>query len=361
MEELQLTLTPSRVDQRNNGIMLSNWRVGQTLSALVVDRMPNGSSLLSIAGQSFISPSDIPVQPGNRVYLEVQKTAPHLIFKLRLEDPAPAPRVPSAVLGGTLAIESKLASGALAKLLSFVSSNAGLQKQISASGLLGQLFSQLKANSLHGSRIDASALHRHFILSGIFTEAQWLAQRGHEAAKSNKSLLLAINDHIHKISSRASPGSPSPANIRQLLSLIDSALSSITQNQIVSISDANAHPKWSLTVPFEWRNEYQEIDVEVRRGTDQGNEDEETWTVSLRIELPELGGLELEVGLKGGRVSVRFAADDAAITHFEPSLEYLTNQLIMAGLKVDSVSAKRVEFEKTRGFQAQKNGVSVFA
>ena len=53
MEELQLTLTPARVDQRNFGLMLSNWRVGQVINALVVDRMPSGGMLLSAGGVSL--------------------------------------------------------------------------------------------------------------------------------------------------------------------------------------------------------------------------------------------------------------------------------------------------------------------
>ena len=49
MEELQLTLTPARVDQRNFGLMLSNWRVGQVINALVVDRMPSGGIVSTAA------------------------------------------------------------------------------------------------------------------------------------------------------------------------------------------------------------------------------------------------------------------------------------------------------------------------
>ena len=61
MEELQLTLTPARVDQRNFGVMLSNWRVGQVINALVVDRMPSGNVLLNAGGREFVTPLDLPV------------------------------------------------------------------------------------------------------------------------------------------------------------------------------------------------------------------------------------------------------------------------------------------------------------
>ena len=80
MEELQLTLTPARVDQRNFGVMLSNWRVGQVINALVVDRMPSGNVLLNAGGREFVTPLDLPVQPGTRLQLEVQQVTPQLCY-----------------------------------------------------------------------------------------------------------------------------------------------------------------------------------------------------------------------------------------------------------------------------------------
>ena len=82
MEELQLTLTPSRVDQRNFGVMLSNWRVGQVLNALVVDRMPSGNVLLNVGGREFVTPLDLPVQAGTRLHLEVQQVQPQVTLKV---------------------------------------------------------------------------------------------------------------------------------------------------------------------------------------------------------------------------------------------------------------------------------------
>ena len=81
MEELQLTLTPSRVDQRNFGVMLSNWRVGQVLNALVVDRMPSGNVLLNVGGREFVTPLDLPVQAGSRLQLEVQQVQPQVTLR----------------------------------------------------------------------------------------------------------------------------------------------------------------------------------------------------------------------------------------------------------------------------------------
>ena len=86
MEELQLTLTPARVDQKNFGIQLANWRVGQQLTALVVDTRPNGGLVLSVAGKTFLASSDLPVQPGTRMAMEVKQAGAELVLR-RLPDP----------------------------------------------------------------------------------------------------------------------------------------------------------------------------------------------------------------------------------------------------------------------------------
>ena len=82
MEELQLTLTPSRVDQRNHGIMLANWRVGQVINALVSERMPSGALLLSVGTQTFVTSRDIPAQPGARLQFEAEQVAPEVRLRL---------------------------------------------------------------------------------------------------------------------------------------------------------------------------------------------------------------------------------------------------------------------------------------
>ena len=81
MEELQLTLTPARVDQKNFGIQLANWRVGQQLTALVVDTRPNGGLVLSVAGKTFLASSDLPVQPGTRMAMEVKQAGAELVLQ----------------------------------------------------------------------------------------------------------------------------------------------------------------------------------------------------------------------------------------------------------------------------------------
>ena len=66
MEDLQLSLTPSRVDQRGQGIMMSNWRGGANHKALVSDRT-SGGVILTVEGHRFVTPRDLPVLVGDRI------------------------------------------------------------------------------------------------------------------------------------------------------------------------------------------------------------------------------------------------------------------------------------------------------
>ena len=87
---------------------------------------------------------------------------------------------------------------------------------------------------------------------------------------------------------------------------------------------------------------------------------QEVWKLRLSIELPELGALEVEVALKGGRVNVQLMGNDTSVAQFERSSEYLSSQLIMAGLKIDGVSAMRAPAETARKSEIQENGFSAF-
>ncbi|MEZ5480928.1 MAG: hypothetical protein R3E73_01785 [Porticoccaceae bacterium] len=76
MEELQLALTATRVEQKNFGLWLKSWQVGQVLQALVTDKSPAGNLVLRIGGHQITATADIPVQKGAVLMLEVQGLKP---------------------------------------------------------------------------------------------------------------------------------------------------------------------------------------------------------------------------------------------------------------------------------------------
>ena len=82
MEELQLALTAARVEQKNFGLWLKSWQVGQVLQALVTDKFPSGQLVLRVAGQQITATADIPVQKGAVLTLEVNRLTPTPTLKI---------------------------------------------------------------------------------------------------------------------------------------------------------------------------------------------------------------------------------------------------------------------------------------
>ena len=101
MEDLQVALNSARVDQKNHGLWIRAWHVGQTLQALVVDKSPTKGMLLRVDGHQFAVASDIPAQKGARLMLEVTHMLPTPTLKLIQVNNSPlgaAPVINFAVL-----------------------------------------------------------------------------------------------------------------------------------------------------------------------------------------------------------------------------------------------------------------------
>ena len=82
MEELQISLTPARVEQRNFGLWLRTPQVGQMLNAVVADRLPSGDIVLKVGAERVTVSTDIPLQPGARLLLEVKQVQPQITFRV---------------------------------------------------------------------------------------------------------------------------------------------------------------------------------------------------------------------------------------------------------------------------------------
>ena len=82
MEELQISLTPARVEQRNFGLWLRTPQVGQVLNAVVADKLPSGEMVLKVGAERVTVSTDIPLQPGARLLLEVKQVQPQVTFRV---------------------------------------------------------------------------------------------------------------------------------------------------------------------------------------------------------------------------------------------------------------------------------------
>ena len=198
MEELQISLTPARVEQKNFGLWLRTPQVGQVLNAVVADRLPSGEMVLKVGAERVTASTDIPLQPGARLLLEVKQVQPNITFRLLSHAPLPnvaaaevlseanrAHRQISATPSGRVGIPQLLA------LLGGLQSGA-----LSASGIDRTMVKQLQAHVLNAPQLtNPEALMRAVLTNGTFHER--LLATGHPdlmriAASDLKGQLLKM-------------------------------------------------------------------------------------------------------------------------------------------------------------------------
>lgn len=340
MEELQLTLSPSRVDQRNAGVMLSNWRVGQTLSALVVDKMPNGNTILSLAGATFITARDLPSQPGSRVYLEVERVTPSLILKLKSE-----PTVQILKIGSSGILEQHLGSGlssakeALPALLQMMLMNSPPSDRLGKASLKPHL-DLLARTILKSTFVNADSVNRSFLLAGIFTEAHWSLARSALASLSMKSTLLKLRKTLLTMYENPSLDRKGGQFLAEASVLAEQALSTITRQQLASTPDQHGNQKWCFSLPMELNDSFVALEVEIWQQKKQGDENEAEWRLRLDFDLPRLGELTVFIGLDSSGVTTELTCSETVKNQIRNRAVDLELSLLGAGFGVNAINVK---------------------
>jgi hypothetical protein len=343
VEELQLTLTPSRVDQRNFGIMLANWRVGQVLNALVVNTQPNGSILLSVGGKQFVATTDIPVQPGTQLKLEVKQMGQD--FVLRQVDAQPAAQ-PDASARLTPATTQGSASTSMASLLSQLSAVAGRLGSAELSGVARDLLGR----ALKGEQISPDGLKRALQTSGVFTEARLAAGQGGAAATSAKASLSTLQQMALALAEGMDPESPEFARLLALSERAGAALNGIVNQQLASVPPDDGPPRWVVSIPVELKGQYHDVRMVVERDTtsEDDAEGQGAWRVTVHVDLPNLGGVDVTVTLRGERVNVGFRCDRPQTSQWlGRSVNQLAQRLDRQELVIDRIETEVVSDDDT--------------
>ena len=354
MEELQLTLTPARVDQRNFGVMLSNWRVGQVINALVVDRMPSGNLLLNAGGREFVTPMDLPVQPGTRLQLEVQQVTPQLILKL-----VPASEKASAqTLSKALDISSSLPRGVdssvnsgrstttIAMLLSTFVSQPGLRSIVGQSPALASVISSLTGQALQPSTLSAGALAQAVTQSGLFAEANLLAGRATTNNANSKSQLIQLQRSAIELMGTSGLRPDARAALSNLSDLTNAALANLNQQQLISMPQENGGQRWAFSLPLEWGGSFSDLQMTIERDApdESSDYDQPSWKIHLSLELPEIGKLTAILMLIGSEISVVFKSNSPSVRGaFENSLAELKDRMIVNDFRVRELCTMEID------------------
>ena len=319
MEELQISLTPARVEQKNFGLWLRTPQVGQVLNAVVADRLPSGEMVLKVGAERVTASTDIPLQPGARLLLEVKQVQPSVTFRLLNHAPPPNVAMAEALSEATRAHRQISATpsgrGGIPQLLALL---GGGQSALSAAGIDRTLVRQLQANVLNAPQLtNPEALMRAVLTNGTFHER--LLATGHPdlmriAASDLKGQLLKM---MAKVSSAAdeegehSAGDGAGVEALALLrSALDKNLQAVSQNQLGSLpaEDNQLSQQWLFDIPFRLGDSLHNLDLELskdeRSAGSQDETDDMTWRAKLNLDLPGLGATEITLKLIASQLSI---------------------------------------------------------
>jgi hypothetical protein len=358
VEELQLALTAARIDQRNFGLWLNAWQVGQTLNALVTAQRPTGELVLRVGGQQITATADIPIQQGTRLLLEVKQLQP--VPTLRVLNPTAGPA--ATEVGGTLRLitgagvgqgvaGAPLASVAQA-LQSMPAAAAASAAQISAAllplkTLLRELGRPVRLASADGL---AAALRE----SGLFLEASLGAGRAARGAgeglRDLKGLLFRALGAVDGALGRVEALSLKGAEVEALLALkgdLEAGLGRIAVQQFNSLpAEVGAARQWHFEVPVPLAGEFHTLRLAIEGEGEGGGAsgagdagDDERWSAKLWLDPPGLASLELQLTLAGDVLELRAAAERAATRSLiGQGLPLLEAALASRGLELHSTA-----------------------
>ena len=351
MEELQISLTPARVEQKNFGLWLRSPQVGQVLNAVVADRLPSGEMILRVGAERVTASADIPLQPGARLLLEVKQVQPNITF--RLLSNAPPPNIAAAeVMPEAMRLQRQASAAqptARTGLSALFALLGGLQSgPLQSVGIDRAALRQLQAGLLNAPDLArAETLQRALRSNGTFHEGM-LASGNPEllrlAASDMKAQLLRMMSKVQAKLEEAKAVSLAPEQVEmleQMKSTIEQGLRAVTQNQLGSMpaEQSQLSQQWLFDVPFRYGDEVYNLGVEISEdsASKSGATDPEdkAWTAKLNLALPGLGVTELALRLVEAKVTVDVTSSErTTLEMFVRSKATLTSGLESRGLSL---------------------------
>jgi hypothetical protein len=359
LEELQLALTTARVDQRNFGLWISSWQVGQTLNALVTNQLPNGGLVLNVDGRQITASADIAVQQGTNLLLEVKELRP--VPTLRIL--TPVPNAPAAASGGTLQLLLAGPSGVASAPPAAVA--AALQSARATLALpapVGEAVDQLLRLVPRGEHLgDPLALARALQSSGLFHESSLAAAPESEGAAPGqdfKAALFRVLARADAALAQAEALRMNAADAEALLEMkreLEAGLARVSLNQLASLPvEGQTTRNWQFEIPVALAGQVHDLRVELEReGGHAGTADEaesECWRVKLQLAPPALGPVELRLELQEARLVLSVAAEHAeSRAMLDGALPALQRALASQGLELAATAATTLSVPSPQG------------
>ena len=354
MEELQISLTPARVDQRNFGLWLRTPQVGQVLNAVVADKLPSGEMVLKVGAERVTASTDIPLQPGARLLLEVKQVQPQITFRVLSAGGAPYVAAPDAM---TEAIKLQRQAGTtqvpkdgLAPLFSLLRALGGGSLQ--ALGLDRAIVKQLQGGVKSADELTKpDALIKAIQGNGTFHESLLAHGAGSMAGLAADDLKGQLMRALFRVranledSDKLELQAEHVGLLETLRSALESGLKIITDNQLGSVpaEQTQLPQQWCFDIPFRFGEEVYNIGIQIFEDGAHSAAGEgalsKAWAAHISLNMPGLGATEITVKLVGERISVDLAgSEQETLALFLRSQQSLTAGLESRGLKLDRLN-----------------------
>ena len=354
MEELQISLTPARVDQRNFGLWLRTPQVGQVLNAVVADKLPSGEMVLKVGAERVTASTDIPLQPGARLLLEVKQVQPQITFRVLSAGGAPYVAAPDAMAEAIKlqrqAGTTQVPKDGLAPLFSLLRALGGGSLQ--ALGLDRAIVKQLQGGVKSSDELTKpDALIKAIQGNGTFHESLLAHGAGSMAGLAADDLKGQLMRALFRVranledSDKLELQAEHVGLLETLRSALESGLKIITDNQLGSVPAEHTQlpQQWCFDIPFRFGEEVYSIGIQIFEDGAHSAAGEgalsKTWAAHISLNMPGLGATEITVKLVGERISVDLAgSEQETLALFLRSQQSLTAGLESRGLKLDRLN-----------------------
>jgi len=352
LEDIQLALTTARVDQKNFGLWLKQWQVGQVLNALVTGQRASGDLVLRVAGQQITATADIPIQQGARLTLEVHQLSPVPVLRV-LQASVPGTSGTDTV-SGLLRAQSAGPTPTLAQSLTALS--AAAQSGTLPAPLVELLQRLVRQVATPQQLVDPVRFSDAARASGIFHEAH--LQQGAQTGRmpfvdtDTKAALLRLRGalQVQAAGVEAMQRGAARASLDGLQAVLDDAIQVVNQHQLKSQpTDAAGARSWSFPILVQLDGRYGEWNVQIDREATANGEasTDPVWRIDLALELPQLGELAMVVRLRGQQVTVDFKHDREIVRQaLSANSAALTGALSARGMALQAVRADALRREE---------------
>lgn len=368
---MQLALTAARTDQRNFGLWLKNWQVGQTLSALVAGQRASGELVLRVGGLQITATADIPVQQGARLLLEVRQLYPQPVLRIIGAPTGSSATEASGTLRLLAAANLPGETGALAQLATTLTTARS-----------GQLFSPEGAAVIRQflrlipslrQLTFPSGLKAALEASGVFHESNLLrasvaGRATNDVVTDLKAILTQLRAQVDARLDRVNAVRTGAADIETLLSLrreLEAGLDGILLNQFRSLpADQATARHWAFSLPLQFQDEFRQLQMQLEREprAPDAAAEEDRWRLTLQLDLPHLGSIAVAATLVGAQLAVEVVSPRASVRHLlQAQVSLLETALANRGITLVALTGRPPEPESDAAAPTPAAGLDVRA